>query len=280
MNASASGNTRAWTAVLGFAASVSLAAACAGGGAGGSVRENTAPRATSLVAWPTPKGERPVDRTIKVKGSMDGGLVRFYGVEELATNDQDEHQGAIFDLEDGATLSNVILGDPAADGIHCRGTCTLENVWWERVGEDAATFRGTDDGQVMSIVGGGASGARDKVFQHNGRGTMVIRNFYVEQFGKLYRSCGNCKTQYKRAVVVENVTAVAGPRSKALVGVNENYGDVAEFRGRSRVFDASGKVKVCLRYEGNSAGAEPTIIGDGPDGTTCKYSDETVVVSR
>jgi len=274
-------NVRARAGALGGVAL--LAAACAGPGAGGAARaerENTTPRATPLVAWPTPKGERPVDRTIKVKGSMDGGLFRFYGVEELATNDQDEHQGAIFELEDGATLSNVILGDPAADGIHCRGACTLENVWWERVGEDAATFRGTDDGQIMLIAGGGASGARDKVFQHNGRGTMVIRNFYVEQFGKLYRSCGNCKTQYKRAVIVENVTAVTGPRSKALVGVNENYGDVAEFRGKSRVFDASGKLKVCLRYEGNSAGLEPTVIGDGPDGKSCKYSDDTVVVQR
>jgi hypothetical protein len=258
---------------------LALAAAiggCAGTKSGGG-RENTQPRATALVAWPTPKGEKPVDRTIRVKGAMDGGMLRYYGVDELATNDQDEHQGAIFDLADGATLSNVILGDPAADGIHCNGACKLENVWWERVGEDAATFRGTDDAQVMLIDGGGASGARDKVFQHNGRGTMVIKNFYVEHFGKLYRSCGNCKTQFKRAVVVENVTAVAGPRSKALVGVNVNYGDVAEFRGVNRVIDPSGKLKVCLRYEGNSTGLEPTIIGDGPDGTTCKYSDATVV---
>ena len=265
--------------VLGVLAALG-AGACAGPTAAAppaAARENTQPHATALVAWPQPRGEKGVGRTIKVKGAMDGGLLRYYGVDELATNDQDEHQGALFDLEDGATLSNVILGDPAADGIHCEGACTLQNVWWERVGEDAATFRGTDDAQVMLIDGGGASGARDKVFQHNGRGTMIIKNFYVEQFGKLYRSCGNCKAQFKRAVVVENVTAVAGPKSKALVGVNVNYGDVAEFRGRNRVFDPSGKLKVCLRYEGNATGAEPTIVGDGPDGTTCKYSDETVV---
>jgi hypothetical protein len=33
--------------------------------------------------------------------------------------------------------------------------------------------------------------AADKVFQHNGPGTMNISNFYVATFGKLYRSCGN-----------------------------------------------------------------------------------------
>ena len=32
----------------------------------------------------------------------------------------------------------------------------------------------------MVIIGGGASGARDKVFQSNGRGTMHIKDFYVE----------------------------------------------------------------------------------------------------
>jgi hypothetical protein len=36
------------------------------------------------------------------------------------------------------------------------------------------------------------------VFQHNGGGTLTVRNFQVSDFGKLYRSCGNCKTQYKR----------------------------------------------------------------------------------
>ena len=55
-----------------------------------------------------------------------------------------------------ATLENVILGNPAADGIHCEGTCTLKNVWWEDVGEDAATLQGSSASQVMTIDGGGA----------------------------------------------------------------------------------------------------------------------------
>lgn len=60
--------------------------------------------------------------------------------------------------------------------------------------------------------------ADDKVVQHNGAGTVVIDGFYVESFGKLYRSCGNCSTQYKRAVIIKNVNAVDG---KLLAGVNE-----------------------------------------------------------
>jgi hypothetical protein len=235
---------------------------------------------STLVNWPKPTGNKAVGSPIRVKTSFDGGMVRYYGIDDLGTNDQDEHQGAIFNLDDGATLSNVILGDPAADGIHCNGSCTLNNVWWERVGEDAATFRGKSDSAVMTVNGGGASGAVDKVFQHNGRGTMIIKNFYVEWFGKLWRSCGNCKTQYKRHVIVENVTAVAGPKSKALVGVNLNYGDTAEFRGKNVMYDRNGKVKVCLQYEANSTGLEPREIGSGADGTHCQYDDSTVVVHQ
>jgi hypothetical protein len=236
------------------------------------------PATGALVDWPKPSGNKAVSTTIHVKSSLDGGMMRYYGIDDLGTNDQDEHQGAIFNLDDGATLSNVILGDPAADGIHCNGSCTLNNVWWERVGEDAATFRGKTDNAVMTVNGGGASGAVDKVFQHNGRGTMIIKNFYVEWFGKLWRSCGNCKAQYKRHVIVENVTAVAGPKTKALVGVNVNYGDVAEFRGTNKLYDRAGRAKVCLKYEANSTGLEPREIESGADGVYCKYDDATVVV--
>jgi hypothetical protein len=233
---------------------------------------------STLVDWPKRTGNRPVGTTIRVKHSFDGGMARFYGIDDLGTNDQDEHQGALFVLDDGATLSNVILGDPAADGIHCNGSCTLNNVWWERVGEDAATFRGKTDSAVMTVNGGGASGAVDKVFQHNGRGTMIIKNFYVEWFGKLWRSCGNCRAQYKRHVIVENVTAIAGPKSKALVGVNVNYGDVAEFRGTNTVYDRGGKVAICLKYEGNATGLEPREVAAGPDDVNCRYDNSSVVV--
>jgi hypothetical protein len=238
---------------------------------------NSAAPSATLVKWPRPTGNKPVGTTIRVKNSFDGGMVRYYGIDELGTNDQDEHQGAIFDLDDGATLSNVILGDPAADGVHCNGSCTLNNVWWERVGEDAATFRGKTDSATMIVNGGGASGAVDKVFQHNGRGTMIIKDFYVEWFGKLWRSCGNCKSQFRRHVIIENVTAIAGPKTKALVGVNVNYGDVAEFRGTNTLYDKSGKTIVCLKYEGNATGLEPVEVGTGPD-KYCRYDASTVVV--
>ena len=225
--------------------------------------------------FPTPTGPKPVGATIKVpSGSYDGGMKRFYGTGNLGSGGQNENQDPIFQLADGATLKNVVLGSPAADGVHCLGTCTLTNVWWEDVGEDAATFKGTSSSQTMTINGGGARKAADKVFQHNGPGTMTIRNFQVDDFGKLYRSCGNCKTQYKRHVVLENITAFSP--GKTLVGINTNYGDTARFSRITIVGDSSKKMAICDKYQGVTSG-EPKKIGTGADSTHClfKSSDLT-----
>jgi hypothetical protein len=205
-----------------------------------------------------------------VSGTYDGGLRRFYGSGDLGSSGQDEDQGPIFELADGATLKNVVLGAPAADGVHCLGSCTLQNVWWEDVGEDAATFKGKSSSATYLVVGGGARKADDKVLQHNGAGTLTIKNFQVEDFGKLYRSCGNCSTQYQRHVVISNVK-VTSPGG-VVVGINANYGDTAILSGVTIVGDSGKEITVCERFKGNNSGDEPTGLGSGPDGTHCRYS--------
>jgi len=220
-------------------------------------------------AWPTPKSTVTETKTIKVSGSLDGGLVRHIAGKELGDGGQGESQKPIFDLDDGATLKNVIIGAPAADGIHCLGSCTLENVWWEDVGEDAATFKSTKDSQTMTINGGGAKKASDKVFQHNGPGTMYIKNFEVDDFGKLYRSCGNCKTQYARHVVLEGITAHAP--GKTLVGINPNLGDTAKISKVTIIGDSSKKIDICEKFHGVTSG-EPKLESTGPDAKNCIYS--------
>ncbi|TPQ23634.1 pectate lyase [Streptomyces sporangiiformans] len=229
---------------------------------------------TALGAWPTATAGRTVSATIEVSGSYDGGLRRYSGSGALGSDGQDEDQGPLFELADGAVLQNVILGSPAADGVHCLGSCTLRNVWWEDVGEDAATFKGTSASARYLVVGGGARNADDKVLQHNGAGTLTIKNFQVENFGKLYRSCGNCETQYERHVVVSNVR-VTGP-GKALVGVNVNYGDTATLSGITFVGGSAKEISVCRRFQGNDTGDEPTTVGSGPDGTHCRYTPSDI----
>ncbi len=168
------------------------------------------PRAgvAAITNWPAASSTEKLTSTKPISGWVSGGMKRYVGSGDLGGSGQDEDQPPLFELANGATLANVIIGSPAADGIHCLGSCTLQNVWWEDVGEDAATFLGTSASATMTVDGGGARKAEDKVFQHNGAGTLTIKNFQVEDFGKLYRSCGNCrKGQYKRNVVVQNVTA-------------------------------------------------------------------------
>ena len=219
--------------------------------------------------WPEASGEQRVTETIEVSDTFDGGMVRFVP-DGLGDGGQDEEQDPVFRLADGATLENVIIGAPGADGVHCEGSCTLRNVWWEDVGEDAATFRGGDDARY-TVVGGGARHANDKVLQHNGGGTLTVSGFAVEDFGALYRSCGNCTTQHQRHVVLENVEVTApGDR---IVGVNTNYGDTATLRNITLVGDGDRQITICRKYLGNDRGEEPVEIGEGPDDTHCLYTE-------
>ncbi|MEV4479010.1 pectate lyase [Micromonospora coxensis] len=214
-------------------------------------------------SWPTPTSSVKVDATTNVSGTFDGGMKRYYGIGD---GGQSESQDPMFVLAAGATLRNVIIGAPAGDGVHCEGNCTLINVWWEDVGEDAATFRG---GTTYTVDGGGARSASDKVFQHNGPGTVYIKNFRVQNAGKLYRACGNCSTSYQRHVVMDNIVATD---TNVLAGINTNWGDTARF---TRITADSG-TRICVKYKGVPKGSEPTEIGEGADGVNCIYSPSDI----
>jgi hypothetical protein len=230
--------------------------------------------ATAPAAWPKPSGSKPVSATIKVTGTYDGKLKRHFGSGELGDGGQGEGQDPVFELADGAVLKNVVIGSPAADGVHCLGSCTIQNVWWEDVGEDAASFKGKSAGSVYTVYGGGARKASDKVLQFNGAGKLVVTKFQVADFGKLVRSCGNCKTQYKRTIVINDVDVTAP--GKSLAGINTNYGDTASLRNVRIHGDSSKKIKPCVRFTGNNTGKEPVQTGTGPDGTHCRYQASDV----
>ncbi len=224
--------------------------------------------AATVPTWPTKKGDVTVSGTISVKAGQtyDGGLKRFCCV---GSGSQSESQPAVFDLADGATLKNVIIGSPAGDGVHCEGRCTIQNVWWEDVGEDAATFKGTNGDSY--VIGGGAKSASDKVFQHNGSGTVHISGFYAKSIGKLYRACGNCSTSYKRSVVVDNVILDS---AKYVVGINTNWGDQATLTHITLINGSS--AHVCAEYKGAPKGSEPTYLKDGWGDSYCHVTKANV----
>ncbi|MBT2417748.1 pectate lyase [Streptomyces sp. ISL-22] len=253
-----------------------LAGVCALGITGAAIVTTTSllSPAGATSSWPSANGSKAVSSTIKVSGTYDGKLTKFYGSGALGGSGQEEGQDPVFQLADGAVLKNVIIGTPAADGVHCLGSCTLQNVWWLDVGEDAATFKGKSSSAVYTVYGGGARNADDKVLQFNGAGKLVVSKFQVENFGKLVRSCGNCSTQYKRTIIINDVDVTAPGNS--IVGINSNYGDTAALR-KVRIHGDSGKkIKTCTRFQGNSSGKEPKELGTGPDGTSCRFSPSDI----
>ncbi|KAI9930801.1 hypothetical protein MW887_011559 [Aspergillus wentii] len=208
-------------------------------------------------------------KTIAAGETFDGGMVMYDRGVSCEGQSEGDDSDAVFEIEDGGSLSNVIIGPNQMEGVHCFGGCTLTNVWWSAVCEDAFTIKEQNDGDTTTITGGGAFDADDKVLQHNGGGTLEVSGFYVEKFGKLYRSCGNCDDMPTRHVVMENIYAVDGSE---IAGINANYDDTATLSG----ITVSGVDDVCVTYEGNADGDEPSESGSGPDGTNCKYSQSDI----
>jgi len=168
---------------------------------------------------------------------------------------------AVFLVKNGGTLKNAIIGKDQLEGIHCEGSCTIANVWWAEVCEDALTLKGDGDALVQ---GGGAQAAADKVIQHNGKGTVTIDGFQAFDFGKLYRACGNCKKSAARSVVIKNVKAVSG---KLLAGINSNFGGTASIQDTC----ATSVKTICEEFKGTKPGSEPSPVHKGPS-ANCKYA--------
>ncbi|ROT37289.1 putative pectate lyase F [Sodiomyces alkalinus F11] len=201
---------------------------------------------------PVATGHHSNPQVIEVAAGQvfDGGWAR-YDRGPGACNEQAEGdwRDAVFYLRRGATLRNVVIGANQAEGVHCDGPCTLEFVWFEDVCEDAISVKNDRDGDHTWIIGGGAYHADDKIIQHNGCGTVNIINFYAEDYGKVYRSCGNCSSQCKRNVYVEGVTAWNGGE---VVAINEAFGDTATLVNVCT--DAS---QACWIYDGCAGGCSP-----------------------
>jgi pectate lyase C len=111
---------------------------------------------------------------------------------------QSEDQRPVFRLEDGARLINIVLGAPAADGIHTHGDVQLENIVWLDVGEDALTIK--ESGTVV-LDGGSAADADDKIFQINAASTFRVSNFNAHEAGKFIRQNGG--TSFKVVVQID-----------------------------------------------------------------------------
>jgi hypothetical protein len=102
-------------------------------------------------------------QTIAAGGSFDGGMTMFDRGVSCTGQAEGGDSDAVFNIEEGGSLSNVIIGPNQIEGVHCQGACTLTNVWWSAVCEDAFSIKLQDADATTTINGGGAFGAEDKV---------------------------------------------------------------------------------------------------------------------
>ena len=187
-------------------ASAPISSGSASGGSSSSGNSTSAGTGT----MPASAGQSTLSAPMKVTGVFDGGMKTFDRGVKCTGQSEGGDSDAVFDIQEGGTLKNVIIGADQKEGVHCQGSCTLENVWWEAVCEDAFTIKKQTASGTTTITGGGAKGAEDKVLQHNGGGTLKVSGFTVDNFGKLYRSCGNCKESAERHIILDGVKASGG----------------------------------------------------------------------
>ena len=94
------------------------------------------------VPIPASKGSVTYKKVQEVSGTFDGGM-KTYGRGVSCTGQAEGGDAdAVFLVKSGGTLKNAIIGKDQIEGVHCEGPCTIENVWWVDVCEDALSIKG------------------------------------------------------------------------------------------------------------------------------------------
>jgi hypothetical protein len=183
-----------------------------GGAAGGVGQSAMCPNIT----WQNGSGSRNLGSGMTVT-NHDGGMQVHNGSLENCANGDQSSTEPLITVQNGGSVRNVVMGNNIGDGIHCLGSCTIENVWFPYVCDDAITILGSG---TVTIRNSGFKNARDKTIQHNGSATVTLQNIYVETAGKLYRSCGEgCESSASRRATIDGVYAIGVDQ---IAGVSSN----------------------------------------------------------
>jgi hypothetical protein len=216
------------------------------------------------ITWPSGSGSTNLGGGITVGPgeTYDGNMQVHEGsLNDCSTGDQDSTDPLI-EVGDGGTVKNIVMGRRVGDGIHCTGSCTIENVWFPYVCDDAVSALG---GGTVTIRNSGFKNARDKTIQHNGSGTVNIDNVYVETAGKLYRSCGEGCSGSNRTANLSNIVAIGVDQ---IAGVSTNDTVTLSNICLHRSFS------ICSIYEPGSSDETTSGVNGSNEGpnSNCKFS--------
>ncbi|KAL3080151.1 hypothetical protein niasHS_013823 [Heterodera schachtii] len=241
---------------------------------------------TGVCTFPPSPSSQLVPDTQPILTDTDFGFTTFVGGPGILGGGECKVNNwkmkYMFDLADGVTIKNAILDTPGM-GTYCRGTCTLENIFYKRLCYHAAGFGFEDINKehTYKVIGGGGIGSPDKYFTQSGRGKTQISGFCGDgAFGKLYCSCGDCPDQVERSVKVSDIK-MRGP-GLTIVSVNKRYSDTASLSGIQLYGQDSQDTMVdyiCQTYLGQSdrhpqEEYAPNEDGQGP----CGYSTSQVAL--
>jgi pectate lyase C len=127
--------------------------------------------------------------TIVVHSGTFNGGGKSYG-SDIGDGSQDEDQPAVFELEEGADLTNCVIVPPAGDGIHVEGNNEISDVEFTDVGEDAISMRSSAEGGTVKITDCSFAKGEDKIFQVNKESTWYLTDIEVDGAGKVMRQNG------------------------------------------------------------------------------------------
>lgn len=152
---------------------------------------------------PAPVGAIVVNEPIWVLSgqTFDGRGKSYVAGKSLGDGSQAEGQKPLFRLEAGATLKDLVIEGPAADGVHVHlargeGTATVERVIWEDVGEDALTVK--DGRGTVEILRCSFADAADKTIQLSDsvRCLVRVKGCKFKRVAKALRS-GNARIEQR-----------------------------------------------------------------------------------
>ncbi|MDE8558485.1 pectate lyase [Pantoea vagans] len=151
--------------------------------------------ATQSVGFPGASANPEVvhDTIVVPAGQVfDGKGQTFTAGKELGDGGQSESQKPLFQLEDGASLKNVVIGDNGADGIHLYGDAKIDNLHVTNVGEDAITVKANKEGKKSNVEISNSTfqNASDKILQLNADTDLTVNNVKAKDFGTFVRTNG------------------------------------------------------------------------------------------
>ncbi|GJC81413.1 putative pectate lyase E [Colletotrichum liriopes] len=130
-------------------AAISATAAFAAPGAETSPNNFGAIEKRASFPIPASKGTVTYKAAKAVSGTFDGGLKTYGRGVKCTGQAEGGDKDAVFILDNGATLKNAIIGADQIEGVHCKGSCTIQNVWW--TAGDTSTITGTCATSVKEV---------------------------------------------------------------------------------------------------------------------------------